>query len=64
MNQDIPIIKAAVYAAPALAPGAVTVAADWMGLINTTLSVVLMAFSIAFLLWRWRVAYLKDRLNE
>ena len=56
-------IQATLKSTPALAPGAVTIAADWVGLINTSLSVVLMALSISFLLWRWRVAYLKEE-NE
>jgi hypothetical protein len=53
--------KAAITAAPALAPGAVTIAAEWAGLINTTLSIVLLSLSIAFLIWRWRVAYAKEK---
>jgi len=47
-------------AVPAVAPGAATVVADWLGVINTGLSIILMALSIAFLLWRWRVAYHKE----
>ena len=56
MNLQTAPIQAIVKTAPAIAPGAATVAAEWMGVINTGLSIVLMALSIAFLLWRWRVS--------
>lgn len=46
---------------PAIAPGAVTIAADWLDVINTGLSAALMILSILFLLWRWRVAWMKQR---
>ena len=56
MNLQAAPVQAIVKTAPAIAPGAATVAAEWMGVINTGLSIVLMALSIAFLLWRWRVS--------
>ena len=56
MNLQTAPVQAIVKTAPAIAPGAATVAAEWMGVINTGLSIVLMALSIAFLLWRWRVS--------
>jgi hypothetical protein len=56
MNLQTAPIQAIVKTAPAIAPGAATVTAEWMGVINTGLSIVLMALSIAFLLWRWRVS--------
>jgi alpha-beta hydrolase superfamily lysophospholipase len=59
MNTQAAHIQAIVKTAPAIAPGAATATADWIGAINTGLSTVLMALSIAFLLWRWRVAYIK-----
>ena len=62
MNLQTAPIQAIVKTAPAIAPGAATVTAEWMGVINTSLSIVLMALSIAFLLWRWRVSY--NRLND
>ena len=56
MNLQTAPVQAIVKTAPAIAPGAATVAAEWMGVINTGLSIVLIALSIAFLLWRWRVS--------
>ena len=56
MNLQAAPVQAIVKTAPAIAPGAATVTAEWMGVINTGLSIVLMALSIAFLLWRWRVS--------
>ena len=56
MNLQTAPVQAIVKTAPAIAPGAATVAAEWMGVINTGLSIILMALSIAFLLWRWRVS--------
>ena len=56
MNLQTAPVQAIVKTAPAIAPGAATVTAEWMGVINTGLSIVLMALSIAFLLWRWRVS--------
>ena len=57
MNLQTAPIQAIVKTAPAIAPGAATVAAEWMGVINTGLSIVLMALSIAFLIWRWHVSW-------
>lgn len=54
------LVHAAVKASPAIAPGVVTLVADWMDVINTSLSVTFFVLSIAFLLWRWRVAYLVE----
>ena len=54
------VSHAALKTAPAVAPGAVTVAADWLGVINTGLSTILMALSILFLVWRWHVAWKKE----
>ena len=56
MNLQTAPVQAIIKTAPAIAPGAATVVAEWMGVINTSLSIVLMALSIAFLLWRWRVS--------
>jgi hypothetical protein len=64
MNTQAAHIQAVVKTAPAMAPGAATWAAEWMGLINTGLSIVLMALSIAFLIWRWHVAYNKVNDSE
>jgi hypothetical protein len=57
---DDPTLQAVIKTAPAIAPGAATIAADWLGVINTGLSVILMALSIGFLIWRWHVAWKKD----
>mgnify|MGYP003146078487 CR=1 FL=1 len=57
MNTQAAHVQAVIKTAPAMAPGAATAAADWMGVINTGLSIILMALSIAFLVWRWWVAY-------
>ena len=62
MNSQAAHIQAIVKTAPAMAPGAATVTAEWMGVISTGLSIVLMALSIAFLCWRWWVAY--HKLNK
>jgi cbb3-type cytochrome oxidase subunit 3 len=62
MNAQAAHIQAIVKTAPAMAPGAATVTAEWMGIINTGLSIVLIALSIAFLMWRWWVAY--NKLNK
>ena len=64
MNTQAAHIQAIVKTAPAIAPGAATATADWMGVINTGLSIVLMALSIAFLLWRWRVSWNRSRAND
>lgn len=42
--------------APATIPGFLTLLADWLDVINTGLSILFLAVSIAFLLWRWRQA--------
>jgi len=57
MNTQAAHIQAVVKTAPAIAPGAATATAEWMGVINTGLSIVLMILSIGFLIWRWRVSY-------
>jgi hypothetical protein len=57
MNSQAAHIQAVVKTAPAMAPGAATWAAEWMGLINTGLSIVLLTLSIIFLCWRWRVSW-------
>ena len=62
MNSQAAHIQAVVKTAPAMAPGAATWAAEWMGLINTGLSIVLLTLSIIFLCWRWRVSY--NKLND
>ena len=56
MNLQTAPVQAIVKTAPAIAPGAATATAEWMGVINTGMSIILMALSIAFLLWRWRVS--------
>jgi alpha-beta hydrolase superfamily lysophospholipase len=62
MNTQAAHIQAIVKTAPAMAPGAATVTAEWMGIINTGLSIILITLSIAFLVWRWRVSY--NKLNK
>ena len=62
MNTQAAHIQAVVKTAPAMAPGAATVTAEWMGVINTGLSIILMMLSIAFLIWRWKVSY--NKLNK
>jgi hypothetical protein len=52
MNSQAAHIQAIVKTAPAMAPGAATVTAEWMGVISTGLSIVLISLSIAFLIWR------------
>ena len=39
-----------------VAPGGVAVAASWLGLLDTLLSITLLSASLAFLIWRWRKA--------
>ena len=36
-----------------VAPGGVAIAASWLNLVETTLSITLLALSIAFVLYRW-----------
>tara|TARA_R100001224_G_scaffold25968_1_gene13863 strand:- start:1253 stop:1414 length:162 start_codon:yes stop_codon:yes gene_type:complete len=43
-----------------ITPGGVTVAASWLGLIETSLSILLLLASLGFLAWRWRQA-IKDK---
>ena len=62
MNSQAAHIQAIVKTAPAMAPGAATATAEWMGVISTGLSIILMALSISFLIWRWHVAY--KRVNN
>jgi hypothetical protein len=62
MNTQAAHIQAVVKTAPAIAPGAATATAEWMGVINTGLSIILMTLSIAFLVWRWRVSY--NKVND
>ena len=62
MNSQAAHIQAITKTAPAMAPGAATVTAEWMGIINTGLSIILMTLAIAFLIWRWHVAY--KRVND
>ena len=59
MNTQAAHIQAIVKTAPAVAPGAATWVAEWMGVINTGLSIILMSLSIIFLCWRWHVAWKK-----
>jgi len=54
-------IQATVKAAPAAAPGFATIAADWLDLINTVMSITFLTISAFFLLWRWWVAYRKEK---
>jgi hypothetical protein len=37
-----------------VAPGGVAVAASWLGLVETSLSILLLLASLGFLAWRWR----------
>jgi hypothetical protein len=58
------VLHAGAKAAPALAPGFATVLAKYLGIINTAASVTFLFLSIAFLLWRWRVAYKAEAKRE
>jgi hypothetical protein len=62
MNTQAAHIQAIVKTAPAMAPGAATATAEWMGAINTGLSIILMMLSITFLLWRWHISW--KRIEE
>ena len=55
-NGSVSEFQAVVKASPAIVPGVATILADWLGVINTFLSIVFLAASIAFLLWRWNKA--------
>ena len=46
-----------------VAPGGVAIAASYLGLINTVISIVFVGASLAFLIWRWRQAA-KDQKNN
>tara|TARA_R110000796_G_scaffold61047_2_gene141246 strand:- start:5351 stop:5512 length:162 start_codon:yes stop_codon:yes gene_type:complete len=37
-------------------PGAIAVAASWLGIVNTVLSIAFISASLAFLIWKWRQA--------
>jgi len=39
-----------------VAPGGVAVAASWLGLVETSLSILLLLASLGFLAWRWKQA--------
>ena len=39
-----------------VAPGGVAVAASWLGLVETSLSILLLLASLCFLAWRWHRA--------
>ena len=41
-------------------PGGVAVAASWLGLVESGLSILLLLASLGFLAWRWRQA-MKDK---
>lgn len=58
MTNRAPIdeVQAVVKTAPAMIPGALTLLADWLDVINTALSILFLMVSIAFLLWRWHRA--------
>lgn len=40
----------------AVAPAGASLLASWLGLVETGLSIVLILASLAFLIWRWRLA--------
>lgn len=40
----------------AIAPGISTIAATWLGWLETGLSITFLTLSIAFLVWKWRRA--------
>ena len=46
-----------------IAPGGIAVAASWLGIVDTFLSIAFISASLAFLIWRWRKAY-KDQKTE
>ena len=54
-------VQAVARSLPAMTPGAATMTAYWMDVINHGLSIILLSLSIAFLVWRWWVAYHKER---
>jgi uncharacterized membrane protein len=39
-----------------VAPGGVAVVASWLGVVETSLSIILLVASLCFLAWRWRQA--------
>ena len=46
-----------------VAPGGVAVAASWLGVLDTVLSIAFISASLAFLIWRWRQA-VKEKDNS
>ena len=44
-----------------VAPGGVAVAASWLGIIESGLSIALLIASLCFLGWRWRKAILESK---
>ena len=49
---------------PAVLPGAVTLLAGWLDVLNTIASIGFLTASLAFLLWRWRKAYVRNKKRE
>ena len=45
-----------------VAPGGVAVAASWLALVETSLSILLLLASLGFLAWRWRQA-MKEKVK-
>ncbi len=46
-----------------IAPGGLAIAASYLGLINTLISIIFVGASLAFLIWRWRQA-VKEKDNS
>lgn len=45
---------------PSTVPGLTTITAYWFDIINHGLSIIFLSLSIAYLAWRWWVAYRKE----
>ena len=56
--------EALIKTVPAMIPGGVTVLADLLDIINTSVSIIFLSLSAAFLIWRWRVSYNRQKVKD
>lgn len=59
-EQGIAVVKTIGVVSPSIA----TIISNWLGIISTGMTIIMTVLSIAFLLWRWRVAWKKENTRE
>ena len=47
-----------------VAPAGASLLASWLGLVEAGLSILLLVSSLAFLVWRWRIAIQRERNDD